>query len=441
MDTKPAHDITLDTPPDNNVSPGARTPAALTLPHTPPFSPSQQRRQRQPQETPDPVIECVKRVIDRYSRGEILGSDQKLGFELSPSQLDDLERGLQDEKPSLWCFWEHKPRYDYEGSSSEGKLVLRMPSAVHEDFIGSFESTIQKELATLADRLSISDERTASEIRQIRKSGSTTLRYTKPELDGSDQEVVGKSVIVRHSPDASFKHPISVSQAPGLVVEVSYSQQTKKLSRLAESYIINSGHKIRCVVAIDITYIPPEHKGYHDDKTATVSVWRAASEEHDGRLVGICRQDEDAVPFRDRAGRPCEGVLQLTLADFLHPTVRKKVLPASTQDGKDKMSIPFAILTKLLNEAEKDRECPAESEDDIPKLFRKRKRTPSEELSDSREEHFTQLENADKEKDENNNTEWELRSRSKRRVLGEHANRAVVRKSTRTQDVPKEHVI
>jgi hypothetical protein len=97
MDTKPAHDITPNTPPDNNVSPGARTPAARTLPHTPPFSPSQQRQERQPQKTPDPMMERVESTIDRYSRGEILEPDQRSEFELSPSQLDDLERGLQDE--------------------------------------------------------------------------------------------------------------------------------------------------------------------------------------------------------------------------------------------------------------------------------------------------------------------------------------------------------
>lgn len=100
-----------------------------------------------------------------------------------------------------------------------------------------------------------------------------------------------------------------------------------------------------------MTYISLKYKGYHDNKTATVSVWRAASEEHDGRFVVICKQDEDAVAFRDRAGRPCEGVLQLALRGF-HPTVRKKVLPASTQDCEDKTSILFETLTKLLNEAE-----------------------------------------------------------------------------------------
>ncbi|GAB7336126.1 hypothetical protein MBLNU13_g08913t2 [Cladosporium sp. NU13] len=241
MDSKSAHDVTPDTPPDDSVPPRAQTPDARTLPHTPPFSPTQQRPKQQPQKTPDPIIQRLESVIDRG-----------LGFELSPTQLDDLERGLQDEKPSLWCFWVHRLCYDYQASTSGGKFVLRMPSAVHEDLIGFLESTIEKELASLAHQLSTKDETTAAEIRRIRKSGSTALQYTEPELDGSDQKATREPVIVRHSPDASFKHPIAGSQAPGLVVEVSYSQRSKKLSRSAESYIIN------------------KHKESHKDKTATV---------------------------------------------------------------------------------------------------------------------------------------------------------------------------
>lgn len=228
--------------------------------------------------------------------------------------------------------------------------------------IGSLESTIEKELASLANQLSTKYETIAAEIGRIRKSGITTLQYTDPELDGSDQEATREPVIVRHSPDASFKHPIAGSQAPGLVVEVSYSQRSKKLSRSAGSYIINSEHRIRCVVAVDITYIPAEHKGSRKDKTATVSVWRTSLEEHDGELVGICRQDVDAAPFRDCTGRPCEGDLQLTLADFLHPVVREKVLPATMRDGKETLSVPFETLAKLLNEAESDQGLLAESD-------------------------------------------------------------------------------
>jgi hypothetical protein len=137
MDTKLAHDITPDTPPDDDVLPGARTPTARTLLHTPPFSQTQQQRQRRSQKIPDRYIKHVRRAVDQYSRGKISGFDRRLEFELSSTQLDDFERGLQDEKPSLWSFWEHKLRYEYEGSNSAGSLVLRMPSAVHEDLVRS----------------------------------------------------------------------------------------------------------------------------------------------------------------------------------------------------------------------------------------------------------------------------------------------------------------
>lgn len=126
----------------------------------------------------------------------------------------------------------------------------------------------------------------------------------------------------------------------------------------------------------------------------------------------------------------------------MHPTVRKKVLPASTQDGKDKISVRFEILAKLLNEAEKDRECAAESEDGIPELFRKRKRTPSEELSDPREERFTQLESADRRRTRktipSGNREV---GAQKDEFGGEHAKATAVRRSARMQNVPKEHMI
>lgn len=94
---------------------------------------------------------------------------------------------------------------------------------------------------------------------------------------------------------------------------------------------------------MDMKYVSPEQKGYRDDRTATVPVWRASPEKDDDKLVCTSKQDEDAFPFRDRDGRPCEGVLQLALADFLHPTVREAVVPTSTRDGKNNMSIPFEI--------------------------------------------------------------------------------------------------
>jgi hypothetical protein len=55
-------------------------------------------------------MERVESVIDWYSRGEILEPDQRSEIELPPSQLDGLERGLQDEKPSLRSAWETRQR-------------------------------------------------------------------------------------------------------------------------------------------------------------------------------------------------------------------------------------------------------------------------------------------------------------------------------------------
>ena len=156
--------------------------------------------------------------------------------------------------------------------------------------------------------------------------------------------------------------------------------------------------------------------------------------------MGICRRDIDAAPFRDRTGRPCKGVLHLTLADFLNLAVRKKVLPATMRDSKQTLSIPFKTLAKLLNKAESEHEVSAEPDDDISKRFRKRKRTPSEELSDSREEHFARLENADEQKDETFDTKWELPSQSRRRVVGGRANTTMVRRSTRMKNSPDDEV-
>lgn len=111
------------------------------------------------------------------------------------------------------------------------------------------------------------------------------------------------------------------------------------------------------------------------------------------------------------------------------------------RDGKQTLSIPFETLAKLLNEAESEQELSAESDDNIPTWFRKRKRTPSEELSDSREAHIARLESAGELKDETFDTEWELPGQSKRRVVGGRANTTVVRRSTRTKNAPNDEVI
>ena len=53
-----------------------------------------------------------------------------------------------------------------------------------------------------------------------------------------------------HQPDASFQH--FEAQYPGVILELSYSQEKKNLSRLANKYILGSDADIRVVSGIDV---------------------------------------------------------------------------------------------------------------------------------------------------------------------------------------------
>jgi hypothetical protein len=69
-----------------------------------------------------------------------------------------------------------------------------------------------------------------------------------------------------HEPAASFWH--DKAHYPGVILEVAYSQKKKRLSRLAEDYLLDSDANVRAVVRLDIEY------GKKDLRKATLSVWR-----------------------------------------------------------------------------------------------------------------------------------------------------------------------
>jgi hypothetical protein len=430
MATKSVQGTLPETPPRSNEPRDAHTPDARALPLSPPISPIRQQRQQTPAATRTGIDRTLQALI-RHSRGLKLSSSDWEVFNLSQSELVGLERLLQDTQPTLWHFWEEKIRYDYDGSRRKGQLVLRMPGAIHEAFIQLFEDAIESQLKVLADGFSVYDKRAADETRRIQKSGSTTLEYTQPKLE---DELSGNDVtpvIVRHSPDASFKHPDVGWRAPGLVVEVSYSQRGEKLARLADSYITNSEHRIKCVVALDVKYASQRRKGNHDDKTATVSIWRPGkSTRPDGSSIGFCRQDVHAVPFRDSKGQPCHGALQLTIVDFIPTKVRKNISETALREY---MSIPFETLTDFLNEAEGDDHHGMSSEEDKPTFFKKRKRTPSDELSETRENEFRELERADLTRAKATDDTWRASNMNKRQAIGDSLDVRIpeLRRSTR----------
>jgi hypothetical protein len=395
------------TPPPTDLRLRSQTPDGRTLPPSPPFTPThdRERQQRHPESTTAKVDQILRFLTRNSSEGQQDVPNTRTAFDLPQSQLVELERCLHAEG------WEEKVRYDYDSTIGEAQLCLRMPSAIHEHFTQAVADKIQKELAALANRCSSYDERAAREIGKICKSGSTTLEYTEPELVDRDEDDTGLG-IVRHSPDAAFTHESTGAQAPGLVVEVSYSQQHKKLSCLADSYITNSRHKIRCVIALDIAYHSPRQTGCSRDMTATLSLWRPGVEEGG---IGFCMPIMEAVPFRDGKGRVCGGSLDLSISDFLRPSLCRGL---SSEAKQDTITISFATLARLLDKAETCSGSRAESEDDIPKVFRKRKRSPSEQLSSPREKTFADLELADSAKERNTDSEWQESNKIQRLLSG-----------------------
>jgi hypothetical protein len=409
MATKPFSMSAPSTPPETDLQLRSQAPGARALPPSPPFTPAHDREQQQWHlETTSTNIDRILQFLTRHPiEGQQNALNTSATFDLPQSQLVELERCLHAEG------WEEKVRYDYDGTIEEAQLCLRMPSVIHEHFTQAVADEIQKGLAGLVDRFSSYDKRAALETRKVWKSGSTTLEFEEPALIDCDEKDDTGSKIVRRSPDASFTHESTGAQAPGLVIEVGYSQQSNKLACLADSYITNSRHKIRCVIAFDIVYHSPKQTGSGRDKTARLSLWRPGVEQHEEGDIGICMPIMEAVPFRDGKGLVCDGSLDLSISDFLRPSLCKTF---SAEANQESITISFTTLARLLDKAETCSVSRAESEDDTPKVFRrKRKRSPPEQLSSPREKAFANLELEDSAKERNIDVDWP--GSSKRRSL------------------------
>nr|OQO32538.1 hypothetical protein B0A51_00102 [Rachicladosporium sp. CCFEE 5018] len=378
------------------------------LPPSPPLS---------PKPTSSRAVLRVQHHLGQLERG--FAERRDCTFRLSQQEFADLEHRIEA-VPRLQQYWAHKLRYDYE----TGVLTLRMPDAIHEVFIKRVEAALQAAILATAARLEASGtvneaQEAAAELRRVFLSGNTTLNLEG--VESSSQESDSTPLIIRRSPDASFCHPSLGTNAPPLVVEVSYSQQKKALGYLADSYIVDSRHAIGCVLGFDLGYGGKKEQG----REASVSVWRAGV---DGEGVGICGVDVEGEVFRD-GGKSVEGMLELTVADFLPSAVAAKLLDAVL---KEPISIAFADLAAFLTDAEATKAIPpAPAPSAGPTRFRKRKRTPSEELSDTREESFTRAEDDALAMRQKEDPEWTEREcglqrkiskrRSRRKIGAENA--------------------
>ncbi|KAI9660994.1 MAG: hypothetical protein M1821_009321 [Bathelium mastoideum] len=120
----------------------------------------------------------------------------------------------------------------------------------------------------------------------------------------------GPQGIDTQGPDGAFGY-IRCGR-PGVVIEVTWSQQPEEVVDKASNYIRGSGGRIRTVVHLNC------HDMYLEERTAQFSVWRAAISDIDGEESAEAVESVRDKIFRDSKGRPVRGVeLRLSLSDFI----------------------------------------------------------------------------------------------------------------------------
>ncbi|KAF2621118.1 hypothetical protein BU25DRAFT_443956 [Macroventuria anomochaeta] len=239
------------------TSPPSATDQPLPPPHTDRKSPAGALR--------------VLALFRRIQAGTHTDQDPWIEFQLAQGEYDQIENTLRQDGV-LWGFVDDKIRYDYDESTR--RLVVRKPTGVHELFINELEDDIR------------------SQLKAIRGGFDRKAQFAQ-----------------KYEPDASFGH--SGAQYPGVIIEVAYSQKKKRLSRLAENYLLDSDASVRVVVGLDVEY------GKQQSRKATLSIWRPQLfETADGLELRAVEEATDEA-FRDDQGNPVEHPgLRLFLSDF-----------------------------------------------------------------------------------------------------------------------------
>ena len=129
-------------------------------------------------------------------------------------------------------------RFDWSPHTS--RFTVRMPTSTHDIFTELVVQEIGSQLKSVAH----GDTDIAAVLDLVRsESTSDVYLYGHEAID---------ECYPKHSPDASFAH--AKSQYPSVVIETSYSQRQKGLTRLADEYISGSDGNIAMVLGLDIEY-------------------------------------------------------------------------------------------------------------------------------------------------------------------------------------------
>ncbi|KAL5396854.1 hypothetical protein PMIN03_012936 [Paraphaeosphaeria minitans] len=249
-----------------------------------------------PPPTEKPYVQAhrVVALFRRKEAGELRVQEPLTEFQLAPREFAKIERLLGQNK-TLQGYTKDKIRYDYD--SETHRLVVRMPTAVHELFIARVEDAISNQLKPIRD----GSDNAAAFAQMLYPARSTEIFFP------DDNNLA--TTKAKREPDTSFWH--KNARYPRVIIEVAYSQRKERLDRLAESYILDSDASVQAVIGLAINY------GKNGSRKATLSVWRPKLHQTaEGPKLLVVREVADAA-FRDETGNPTDHPgLRLRLSDF-----------------------------------------------------------------------------------------------------------------------------
>ncbi|KAI0809607.1 hypothetical protein GGR55DRAFT_648610 [Xylaria sp. FL0064] len=235
-------------------------------------------------------------------------------------------------------------RYEYRPSlNGRTQFTIRMNSLFHECMIAGIDKCVILWLdRILQNTLGEYTSKTLEIVRGIDSTGGRILKVGEKYLRA----------------DCSYKYRRTSISQPSLVVEVAWSQSTKKLRTKAREFIQESGGDIRTVVGLDFS-------GTHDtwdkirqewDRTDTpqrgparISVWRAVFDCKTGRISlddeGQPKISESTHVFCDEHG---EAAIDERVCLRLQDMIPERVLREDNIDRRGLRGVELVIDSTTL---------------------------------------------------------------------------------------------
>ncbi|CAG7987309.1 unnamed protein product [Penicillium olsonii] len=271
--------------------------------------------------------------------------------------------GVLDADENLRGYVEDKIRYDYDPRRC--CLTIRMPSPVHDTFCARIADEILKQLSQLQE----TDGLTANFAKQIQHFATSRILIPEDTHDG-------KHTFSKREPDASFGHWQALY--PGVILEVCYSRKSKRISYLADDYILNTDGSVNVVIALYIDY--------QGSREATITTWRPEYATVNGVEEFRAAVAIEAQPFRTNSGLATEGTaLRLRLRDFATEDLSRGQVGLHRE-----ILITSKQLCDFLSCAEARQQMQTQQQCSIDRirpgaLKRRRPQTPPEQLSSDNE--------------------------------------------------------